>query len=127
MKPHRHPATRICGLFLVLALAAGCAARFERLMTQDTSALVGKDIHAAIAKLGYPAAEQHIAGDHIYRWGANGGSTALTSAVAGVAVTQVTPSGCTIDLVVNDANVVTRANWQGDRRACAAYQERLEE
>ncbi len=56
---------------VVAVAAAGCAHRFERNMTEDLNKFVGKDIHAAIAELGYPAKEETIAGDHIFRWGIN--------------------------------------------------------
>lgn len=118
---------RTVAYVITLAVLVGCAGRFERQMTDGLNQFVGKDIHVAIAKLGYPAAEQRIAGDHLYRWGVSGGSTALTSAAAGIAVTQVSPSGCVIDLVVNDANVVTRVSWSGQRRPCSAFEDRLEE
>jgi hypothetical protein len=110
---------------MVLATAAGCAARFDRNMTEDLDQFTGKDIHVAIAKLGYPAREDTIAGDHIYRWGINVGSASIgtSNGILGMSKTEAT--GCMIDLVVDNTNVVTRTSWSGTPSACADLEEKL--
>jgi len=110
---------------IVAFVAVGCAARFERYMTSGVNQFVGKDIHVAIAKLGYPGREETIAGDHIYRWAANAGGTAVTGAAGPWAFTDIRNSGCSVDLVVDASNVVTRADWAGDRKSCGDIEDRL--
>jgi len=108
---------------LVALIAAGCAAHFERAMDEDLNQFVGKDIHVAISELGYPATEESIAGDHIYRWGINMGSASMGSSTGifgagafGMSKTKAT--GCLLDLVVDNGNVVTRASWSGSKSSC---------
>jgi hypothetical protein len=116
----------LASVALVIA-TVGCAGRFERQMTSDVNQFVGKDIHVAIAKLGYPGKEETIAGDHIYRWAMNGGGRAMTGAAGPIAVTDMTVYGCSIDLVVDASNMVTRGNWAGDRKSCGNFEDRLED
>jgi hypothetical protein len=101
---------------VVALIGAGCAAHFERAMTEDLNQFVGKDIHVAISELGYPGREETIAGDHIFRWGMNMGSASMGSSTGifgtgafGMSKTKAT--GCLVDLVVDNGNVVTRASW----------------
>lgn len=110
---------------MVLATATGCAHRFERSMTEDLNRFVGKDIHAAIVELGYPAREETIAGDHVFRWGINVGSASIgtTNGILGMSKTKAT--GCLIDLVVDNTNMVTRTSWSGTKSACEDLEERL--
>jgi hypothetical protein len=111
-----------------IVVLVGCGARFERQMTEDVHQLVGKDIHVAISKLGYPSREETIAGDHLFRWSINGGSTGTaTTIVPGLTNFSSSPSGCAIDLVVDKSNVVNRAAWAGDRRTCGDFEDKLEE
>ncbi len=120
--------SRFFSIYVAFAVAlVGCGARFERQMNADVNQFVGKDIHVAISKLGYPPKEETIAGDHLFRWSINGGSTGIASTVLGVTSFSSSPSGCAIDLVVDGSNVVTRAAWAGDRRTCGALQDKLEE
>jgi hypothetical protein len=111
--------------FVLLAAIAGCAAHFERAMTEDLNPFVGKDIHVAIGKLGYPAKEETIAGDHIFRWGVNVGSASIgtSNGILGMSKTKVT--GCLIDLVVDNANIVTRTSWSGTKSSCEDLEGRL--
>ena len=106
--------------------AGGCAAALERNMNSELHRFVGKDIHEAIRVLGYPAADQVIAGDHVYRWSTSAGASALTTVAGGVGITQVNTDECTIDLVVDAANVVTRYSWAGDRRSCDRYDDLMD-
>jgi hypothetical protein len=110
---------------VLTTLAVGCQARFERTMTTQVNQFVGEDIHAAIAKLGYPSRQESIAGERIYRWATDGSATPVTAA-AQVESTQVTQLACAIDLVVDASNVVIRGTWAGARDACSAMQDRLE-
>ncbi len=117
---------RIVVVGLCVAAAVGCAATLERNMNSGLQRFVGKDVHEAIRVLGYPAADQVIAGDHVYRWSTSAGATALTTAAGGVGLTQVNAEGCTIDLVVDPANVVTRYSWTGTRRSCDRYDDLMD-
>lgn len=111
---------------MVLATAAGCAARFERNMTDTLNKrFVGKDIHAAIADLGYPAGEDTIAGDHIFRWGINVGSASIGTSNGILGMGKTTATGCMIDLVVDNTNVITRTSWSGTKSACEDLEDRL--
>jgi hypothetical protein len=114
----------------VALIAAGCAAHFERAMNEDLNQFVGKDIHVAISELGYPGREETIAGDHIFRWGMNMGSASMGSSTGifgtgafGMSKTKAT--GCLVDLVVDNGNVVTRASWSGSKSSCEDLEGRL--
>ena len=112
-------------MVMVLATAAGCAARFERNMTEDLSQFTGKDIHVAIAQLGYPAKEETIAGDHIFRWGINVGSASMGTSNGILGMSKTKATGCMIDLVVDNTNIVTRTSWSGTKSACEDLEEKL--
>lgn len=120
---------RLLAASVALIAAAGCAHHFEIAMNEDLQQFVGKDIHAAIAQLGYPASEGVIAGDHIYRWGLNVGSASIgTSGVFGTGIFSMSntkTTGCLVDLVVDNTNVVTRASWSGSKDSCDNVEERL--
>ena len=110
---------------MVLASAAGCAARFERNMTETLNQFVGKDIHVAIAELGYPAKEDTIAGDHIFRWGINVGAASIGTSNGILGMSKTKATGCMIDLVVDNTNIVTRTSWTGTKSACEDLEDRL--
>jgi hypothetical protein len=110
---------------MVLATAAGCAAHFERNMTEDLNHFTGKDIHVAISQLGYPAKEETIAGDHIFRWGINVGSASMGTSNGILGMSKTKATGCMIDLVVNDTNIVTRTSWSGTKAACEDLEGKL--
>jgi hypothetical protein len=109
---------------MVLATAAGCAARFERNMTETLNQFVGKDIHVAIAQLGYPAKEETIAGDHIFRWGIDVGSASMGTSNGILGMSKTKATGCLIDLVVDNTNTITRTSWSGTK-ACEDLEGRL--
>jgi hypothetical protein len=108
-----------------IASAAGCAAHFERSMTEDLNQFTGKDIHVAIAQLGYPAKEETIAGDHIFRWGVNVGSASIGTSNGILGMSKTKATGCLIDLVVDNANIVTHTSWSGTKSACEDLEGRL--
>lgn len=105
--------------------AAGCAHRFERNMTEDLNKFVGNDIHAAIRELGYPAKEETIAGDHIFRWGINVGSASMGTSNGILGMSKTKATGCMIDLVVDNKNIVTRTSWSGTKSSCEDLEEKL--
>ncbi len=110
---------------MVLATSAGCAARFERNMTETLDQFTGKDIHVAIAKLGYPAKEDTIAGDHIFRWGINVGSASMGTSNGILGMSKTKATGCLIDLVVDSTNTITRTSWSGSKSSCEDLEGRL--
>jgi len=110
---------------VALAAATGCAAHFERNMTEDLNRFIGKNIHVAIAELGYPAKEDNIAGDHIFRWGINVGSASIGTSNGILGMSKTTATGCLIDLVVDNANIVTRTSWSGTKSSCEDLEGRL--
>ncbi len=110
---------------MVLVTASGCAAHFERNMTEDLNQFTGKDIHVAIAQLGYPAKEETIAGDHIFRWGINVGSASMGTSNGILGMSKTKATGCMIDLVVNDTGIVTRTSWSGTKAACEDLEGKL--
>jgi hypothetical protein len=108
-----------------LLAIAGCAAHFERAMTEDLNRFVGKDIHVAIGELGYPAREDTIAGDHIFRWGINVGSASIGTSNGILGMSKTKATGCMIDLVVDNTNIVTRTSWSGTKSSCEDLEDKL--
>lgn len=118
---------RLALVIVCLATATvGCAGRFERQMSQDLDGLNGHDIHAAIKKLGYPSREEVIAGDHVYRWVFDGGTTAVAYAPGALGVGMSKAHRCSIDVVVDASNIVTHSSWSGDRKGCDDIEDKLE-
>lgn len=110
---------------MVLATAAGCAARFERNMSESLSQFMGKDIRVAIAQLGYPAKEDTIAGDHIFRWGLNVGSASVGTSNGILGISKTKATGCLIDLVIDNTNTITPTSWSGTKSDCEDLEDRL--
>jgi hypothetical protein len=115
----------VIAMVMVLAATAGCAARFERTMTEELNQFAGKNIHVAIAELDYPAREDNIAGDRIFRWGINMGSASIgtSNGILGMSKTEAT--GCLIDVVVDNTNTISRTSWSGSKSACERVEGRL--
>jgi hypothetical protein len=116
---------RVMTTVVLLATAAGCAARFDRNMSEDLNRFTGKDIHVAIAELGYPAKEDTIAGDHIFRWGINVGSASVGTSNGILGMSKTKATGCLIDLVVDNTNTVTNTSWSGTKSSCEDLEGRL--
>ena len=124
--------------FLTLAAAAsvllsGCA--FDRL-SGGLKTLLGKDIHVAVAKLGYPDDERVILGDKVYVWSTNRMTvmpiytTSTTSGTVGSTPyygTTMTPSyvpvnaNCKIQLTTDSDGIITRYQVEGNESGCSAY------
>jgi len=86
-------------------LLVGCP--FEKDMNTGLCAFVGQDIHVAIAKLGEPASEQTVAGDHVFTW------------------TRKYWGDCTIHLTTDGANRIQHFDWLGNHRACGLYDDAI--
>lgn len=97
-------------------MLAGCAANFIKDMETGLQPFVGKDIHVAIKKLGYPAGEKTIAGDKVFTWSTLQPGT-----------TEAQGSWCTVELITDEADRVRTFQWSGDRRGCGPFEDILEQ
>jgi hypothetical protein len=98
---------------VLTALAAlglgGCAgAMIKERMTPYT----GQPVSALFAKLGYPTAEQTLAGNKVYIW-------ANTRFVEG------TSYQCKIRAIVDSREIITSWDYEGNEGGCSQYAYRL--
>jgi hypothetical protein len=125
-------------LILAATLLAGCAGWDE--MDQGMRSLQGQPLQAAVQRLGYPAAEERIAGMRLVVWSLTRSSTedvSQTATTHGVkknknghekyqettqyAVPVVRLYNCTIKLEVGDDNIIRGGNYDGDIMTCQRY------
>jgi hypothetical protein len=113
-------------VFISAATLIGCSGGFgtmDRIMTSWQ----GAPLDAAIAQWGYPDQEQVIAGHKIYKWYYEKGvsipstTTGTVNTFGNTAHINATTYGggvavgnCTRILEVNDQNIVTHTQWQGN-------------
>jgi hypothetical protein len=97
-------------LIILAALAlSGCAgAKIKEQMPQ----YVGQPASALFAKLGYPTAEQTVAGSKVYIW-------STTSLVDG------TSYECKIRAIVDSRDIITSWDGEGNQGGCGRYASRL--
>lgn len=126
----------------VLVWTAGCASWGD--MKRGLDGLLGKPLDAAIAKLGYPTAEQTIAGRKLYRWQVSEQSTIVTPTVATTtgtvgaglgsvpysvrttsAIVEPVVYHCQIVLEVDKMEIVQRYQYDGNLGGCESYITRL--
>jgi hypothetical protein len=96
-------------LILVAAIAlglGGCAFRTNTVMRRDMNALVGKDVHLIVKRLGYPERHEVIMGDDTYVWRLN---------------------DCTLIVGVDKAERVTHFDYNGSRRECSYISDRIDD
>jgi len=120
----------------LLVLSLGLGGCVSQNMNEGLQSLVGQDIHAAVARLGYPSGQREILGDTIYVWGSSQNSvmplstTNYTSgSVGGVPVYGTTTStnlvpvnyNCNIQLAVNSQGRIKSYQWSGNMGGCAHY------
>lgn len=125
---------------LLLALT-GCIAMTGDWLRDDLKAYKGHDIHELAAKIGFPAGEREIMGQHLYVWATdNTGLLPVTSLSSGFGnVGGASYSGfatttslhsvrfhCTLEIGVDAQGVITSAQFQGNNGGCRQYVRQLE-
>ena len=74
-------------------------------------ALVGKDIHVAIARLGYPNETRTVVGDTVYTW-----------------VTDIrAPYPCRLALIAGPSGIIKTRSLEGTELGCKRYNDALDE
>lgn len=82
------------------ATLCGCAGHYHKVMNRDLTALVGKNITAAVDRFGYPSQKLSIGGDTVYVWNS---------------------SGCTVRVGTDGSDHILRSDFDGDRSDCKKY------
>jgi hypothetical protein len=93
-------------MLLVMVVTVGCSPRTRIVLNRDLNAIVGKDIHVVIKKIGYPNSEAVMLGDKVYTWLNN---------------------DCTLHIVVDQTEHVTHFDYQGSRHECSRLADNLDE
>ena len=92
-------------LLLTLTIAlAGC--HFERDFAAQLQPFVGHDVQAVVKYLGYPGAQRELLDRRIYTWAAES-------------------QDCTLEVITDMSDIVRSYQWDGSRRGCARYTDRL--
>jgi hypothetical protein len=130
-------ARRISALLFVLGLLSGCVSQN---MNAGLQGLLGRDIHVAVDKLGYPNQKRQMLGDTIYVWAISDTSMGVvpitdttTGHVGSVPIAATTTSyvptvenlHCEIELAVGANNIIKHWEWRGNMGACAGWANRL--
>lgn len=122
----------------MISLLAGCATWGQ--MDQGLTALHGKNIQAAVYKLGYPSGETAVAGMKFVTWSSSASSVMFmpqTSTSYGNVYgprgtytynqvstgTMAVPmnGACTITLRVNEDNIIVGHQYDGNMLGCERY------
>jgi hypothetical protein len=116
-----------------MTMLCGCVSMY---MDDYLKPFVGQDIHAAVAKLGYPDSQRTMLGDTIYVWESNRHGimvlptvTSTTGDVGGVPVamntygseTVPTHQQCKIQIAVDSNGTIKNYQWFGNNSGCAPY------
>lgn len=124
---------RIAALFLALLGLSGCVSQN---MNNGLQSLVGQDIHAAVARLGYPSAQREMLGDTIYVWGTSQsgvlpmtetnfttGNVGMTPFSGSTTSTTFVPVNynCTIQLATDKDGTIKSWQWSGNMGGCMRY------
>lgn len=120
-------------LLAATILLTGCVSMY---MDEYLKPYVGQDIHAAVAKLGYPDSQRVILGDTVYAWSHEHRgvlilptATTTTGRVGDVGVNvssygseaMPTHSACQIQMAVDSAGIVKNYQWIGSDSGCSPY------
>ena len=128
---------RITIAAVMLVLLAGCVGTR---LANGCNKLLGQDIHAAVARLGYPDGERTMMGDHLYVWSSdrtglmpvtslsttNGyvGNTGFSGTTTNMSFASVR-FHCTLQFAVDSSNHITSWQSSGNNGGCAPYANRL--
>jgi hypothetical protein len=119
-------------VFIVFGLSA-CVARN---MNDGLQGLVGQNIQAAVARLGYPDGQRTILGDTIYVWSSNHSGVlpmttmSSTSGMVGTMPVYGSTTGtafvpvsfnCTIQIGVDANGTIKNYQWSGNNAGCRNY------
>lgn len=128
----------VVAIAMIAALAA-CAGVSS--LRDDLQPLVGQDIKAAVAVLGYPDGQREMLGDTIYVWSSSRSvpllfptSSTTTGTVGGTTVIAASNSyrpvtgifHCTIQMAVDSANRIKSYQVDGNNGGCARYARRVQ-
>jgi len=128
---------RVMAWFIAGLSLGGCVSQN---MDAGLQGLVGQDIHAAIARLGYPNSQRSVASDTVYTWSVSQTVTLpmTTGNPVFVTVGGVPASGlatstsyvpvnynCMIDLGAGANGIVKNYHWTGNIGGCSHYADAL--
>lgn len=108
---------------IVVAAAAlllvGCA---TTQLNTGLQKVVGQPVSVLVSDWGYPAAEREIMGHKLYVWSGNGGAMAVPLYGGGVFAAAL---NCTIQVSVDDHDVIQSYQWNGNNGGCAPFARRI--
>jgi hypothetical protein len=128
---------RLIAVILAGAALAGCV--FQN-MDDGLKALIGQDVHVAVARLGYPTDKREMLGDTIYIWstaqtvtGTMPVTSTTTGRVGNVPVQSTTTNfvptantyACAIQMAVDSSERIKSYQWQGNIGGCQGYARNL--
>jgi hypothetical protein len=110
---------RIVVIVLVTFGLTGCV---PQRMNDGMQSLVGQNIQAAVAKLGYPDTQRTMLGDTIYIWSTSSQGGALAVAMSPT-MSAVVPLNfnCTIQIATTSDGTIKQAQWSGNADGCRGY------
>lgn len=100
------------GISLLLAACIGSS------MNTGLQSLSNKPAREAFDRLGYPTEDRVIAGRRVYIWSTNH----MGPAIAGNRDVQYQ---CTIRIFVDERDIITGGDWEGNGYGCSQYLSRL--
>lgn len=107
-------------VILLLALVlTGCA---TQRLNSGLQKVIGERVDVLVNAWGYPAGQREMMGHKLYIWSNDNGVMAVPLYGGGVVAGRLT---CTIQVAVNDSDVITSYQWNGNNGGCAAFARRL--
>jgi hypothetical protein len=124
---------RIIAIPMVALALTGCVGQQ---MDEGLKRLLGQNVKAAVAKIGYPDSQRTMLGDTIYVWGVSRDtiapiptSSTTTGMVGGSLITGTTTGtsfvpvnlNCKIQLATGANGVIKQYQWSGNAGGCSSY------
>lgn len=106
-------------LLVAIISVAGCATQE---LNDGLQAVVGQPIDVLVSDWGYPSEQHEIMGHTVYIWHNQNGVMAVPLYGGGA---YAAPLECTVQVVVNDSNIITQYQWSGNNGGCAPFADRI--
>lgn len=111
---------RITLLVGAVAYVAGCATQE---LNKGLQAVIGQPVDVLVNDWGYPTDQREIMGHTVYVWRNENGVMAVPMYGGGA---YAAPLECTVQVVVDNNNIITSYQWSGNNGGCEAFADRIQ-
>jgi len=106
-------------IIVMVTCLVGCATQE---LNEGLQQVVGQPIDVLVNDWGYPSEQREIMGQTLYVWTNDNGVMAMPTYGGGAYAARLT---CTIQVAVNDKNIITSYQWSGNNGGCGSFANRI--